>query len=111
MLQRKSWLFLNDEAQIRHQEEGVISAKPSRMQMENGKRDFQSEGIAEPNLYSQERILFISTSIKHPGGAGIQCVEGGSGQQGTWGQVKRSLEYYAKEFDLCSAGAEIPEKF
>lgn len=71
----------------------------------------QSEGIAEPNLYSQERILFISTSIKHPRGAGTQCVEGGSGQQGTWGQVKRSLEYYAKEFDLCSAGAEIHEKF
>ena len=34
-----------------------------------------------------------------------------TGQQGAWGQVKRSLEYYAKEFDLCSAGAEIPEKF
>ena len=41
----------------------------------------QSEGIAEPNLYSQERILFISTSIKHPGGAGTQCVEGGSGSK------------------------------
>ena len=25
----------------------------------------QAEGIAEPNLYSQERILFISTNIKH----------------------------------------------
>ena len=39
-MQRKSWLFLNDEAQIRYQKEGVISAKLYRMQMENGKRDF-----------------------------------------------------------------------
>lgn len=28
----------------------------------------QAEGIAEPNLYSQERILFISTNVKHPEG-------------------------------------------